>query len=247
MNVATDVMALLSASRTEGNKLFITGGQLEKSLYTRLDKTLKAAGGKWNTKAKAHLFDGDAAEAIENIIMTGEVTVPQDFGYFPSPAAVVTKLLDLAQLGVGMFALEPSAGRGAIAEALILRGVDVDCIELLPENAKHLVDAKVYQSVVVDDFLSVEPVQRYDRVVMNPPFDKKRSDIHHVLHALKFLKPRGLLVAVMPTGVMFREDALSRDFRGIVSAQSGSIVNLPDASFKASGTLVSTCIAVIPA
>ncbi len=247
MKVATDVMALLSASRTSGNQLFITGGQLERGLYSRLDKTLKAAGGKWNTKAKAHLFAGDAADAIENIIMTGEVTVPQDFGYFPTPPTVVGKLLELAQIGVGMLALEPSAGRGAIAEALIVEGVDVDCIELLPENAKHLIGAKVYQSVFVGDFFSVEPVQKYDRVVMNPPFDKKRSDIHHVMHALKFLKPRGLLVAVMPTGVIFREDALSRDFRGIVSAHGGHIVNLPDASFKASGTMVSTCIAVIPA
>jgi predicted RNA methylase len=247
MKVDNEVLALLSGSRTDGNQLFITGGQLDRSLYARLDKTLKAAGGKWNTKAKAHLFGGDAYDAIENIIMTGQVTVPQDFGYFPTPPAVVAKLLELAQIGVGMFALEPSAGRGAIAEALVTEGVDVDCVELLPENAKYLIDSKVYQSVVVGDFLAVEPVPKYDRVVMNPPFDKKRSDIHHVLHALKFLKPRGLLVAVMPTGVMFREDALSRDFRGVVSSRSGSIVNLPDASFKASGTQVSTCIAIIPA
>jgi len=246
MKVATDVMALLSASRTEGNKLFITGGQLERGLYSRLDKTLKAAGGKWNTKAKAHLFESDAADAIENIIMTGEVTVPQDFGYFPTPPPVVEKLLELGQISKGMVALEPSAGRGAIAEALEAAGLVVDCVELLPENAQHLHSAG-YRSVHLGDFLTVEPAPQYDRVVMNPPFDKKRSDIHHVLHALKFLKPRGLLVAVMPTGVMFREDALSRDFRGIVSAHAGSIVNLPDASFKTSGTLVSTCITIIPA
>lgn len=178
--------------------------------------------------------------------MAGEVTVPQDFGFFPTPSPVVDKLLELAQLGAGMSALEPSAGRGAVASALAIAGLEVDCVELLPDNAKHLEKLPFY-SVRCADFLSIEPKPVYDRVVMNPPFDKKRSDIHHVLHALKFLKPRGLLVSVMPTGVMFREDALSRDFRGIVSARSGSIVNLPDASFKASGTLVSTCIAVIPA
>lgn len=246
MKVDNEVLALLSGSRTDGNQLFITGGQLERSLYARLDKTLKAAGGKWNTKAKAHLFAGDAYDAIENIIMTGQVTVPQDFGYFPTPPSVVEKLIELGQVTKGMVALEPSAGRGAIAVALEAAGLVVDCIELLPENAKHLHGAG-YRSIHLGDFLAVEPVQQYDRVVMNPPFDKKRSDIHHVLHALKFLKPRGLLVAVMPTGVIFREDALSRDFRGVVSSRSGSIVNLPDASFKASGTQVSTCIAVIPA
>jgi len=38
MKVDNEVMALLSASRTEDSKLFITGGQLDKNLYQRLDK-----------------------------------------------------------------------------------------------------------------------------------------------------------------------------------------------------------------
>ncbi|MDD2018700.1 hypothetical protein NPS33_28115 [Pseudomonas putida] len=106
MKVDTEVMALLSASRTEDNKLFITSGQLDRSLYARLDKTLKAAGGKWNTKAKAHLFADDAAEAIENNILTGEIAVPKDFGFFPMPGPVVDRLLEFAQLDNGMSALE---------------------------------------------------------------------------------------------------------------------------------------------
>ncbi|MBA1200506.1 class I SAM-dependent methyltransferase [Pseudomonas capeferrum] len=246
MKVDTEVMAALSASRTDGNKLFITSGQLDRNLYARLDKVLKAAGGKWNTKAKAHLFADDAADAIENIILTGEIAVPKDLGFFPTPGPVVDRLLELAQLGKGMSALEPSAGRGAIARALAIAGLEVDCVELLPYNANHL-EQLPFRSVRCADFLSIEPEPIYDRVVMNPPFDKKRSDIHHVLHALKFLRPRGLLVAIMPTGVIFREDALSRDFRGIVSARSGNIVNLPDASFKTSGTMVNTCVAIISA
>lgn len=80
---------------------------------------------------------------------------------------------------------------------------------------------------------------------MNPPFDKKRSDIHHVVHALKFLKPGGRLVAIMPSGVAFRDDVLTRDFRGIVEQRGGSIENLPDASFKQSGTTVNTVLVVI--
>jgi 16S rRNA G1207 methylase RsmC len=35
---------------------------------------------------------------------------------------------------------------------------------------------------------------------MNPPF-ARQADIHHVNHALKFLKPDGLLVSVMSAGV----------------------------------------------
>lgn len=247
MKVDQDVMRLLSASATEGNKLFITGGQLERSLYARLDKVLKAAGGKWNTKAKAHLFEHTAAEAIENILMTGEVTVPQDFGYFPTPPAVVSRLIELAGATEGMRALEPSAGKGAIGSQLVEAGLCVDCVELLPENAEALLALECFDSVRVADFLSIAPTAEYDRVVMNPPFDRKRSDIHHVFHALKFLKPDGLLVAVMPSSVSFRDDALTRDFRGVVEQRGGFIEDLPDGSFKLSGTMVNTVIAVIPA
>lgn len=35
MKIGTEVMALLSAAHTEGNKLFITGGQLDRGLYAR--------------------------------------------------------------------------------------------------------------------------------------------------------------------------------------------------------------------
>lgn len=247
MKVDQDVMRVLSASSTEGNKLFIVGGQLERNLYMRLDKVLKAANGKWNTKAKAHIFPGDASDAIENIILTGEVTVPQDFGYFPTPAAVVDRLIEYAQLEDGMSALEPSAGQGAIARALASVGVTVDCVELLPDNAKHLMGIELYGTVMVADFMSIHPLPSYDRVVMNPPFDKKRSDIHHVMHALRFLKPGGLLVSVMPSGVMFRDDALTRDLRGLIESRSGQIISLPTGSFKESGTMVNSVIVVIPA
>lgn len=251
MKVDNEVMALLSASRAEGNKLFITGGQLDKNLYQRLDKTLKAAGGKWNTKAKAHLFDGDAADAIENILMTGEVTVPQDFGFFPTPPHVAKQAADLAMIGDGMMVLEPSAGRGALAVAAnsAAAGVMVDMHELLPDNHKALIELKLPLSAVSEpgDFLQVEPKPVYDRVLMNPPFDKKRSDIHHVVHALKFLKPGGRLVAIMPSGVTFRDDALTKDFRGIVEQRGGSIETLPEGSFKQAGTMVNTVLVVIPA
>lgn len=251
MKVDNEVMSLLSASRTEGNKLFITGGQLDKSLYQRLDKTLKAAGGKWNTKAKAHLFAGDASDAIENILMTGEVTIPQDFGFFPTPAGLAKQAADLALIGDGMMVLEPSAGRGALAIAAhaAATGVIVDMHELLPDNHKALVDLNLSLSGVAEpgDFLQVEPKPIYDRVLMNPPFDKKRSDIHHVIHALKFLKPGGRLVAIMPSGVTFRDDALTQEFRSIVAQRGGHIEQLPAGSFKGSGTMVQTVLVLIPA
>ena len=67
------------------------------------------------------------------------------------------------------------------------------------------------------DFLHLkpDPENLYDRVVMNPPFDRER-DIDHVIHALKFLAPEGVLVAIMSAGTEFRETRKSVAFRELM-------------------------------
>lgn len=240
MKVTTDVLEVLDRAETDGPALTLVG-QLDRSLYTRTNKVLEAAGGKWNRKARAHLFDGDAADAIEQVILTGEITTPQEFGYFPTPPAVVERLLDLADLAPGMTVLEPSAGTGAIAGPAAARGCHVDCIEIDHKRALAISDAGIGRDLAVADFLTVEPSPDYDRVVMNPPF-ARQADIAHVTHARRFLRPGGLLVSVMAAGVLFRQGR-AEEFRRLV----GSFEELPDGSFTESGTGVRTVIAVIPA
>jgi predicted RNA methylase len=246
MKVDNDVLTVLARATTEGDALTLVG-HLDRKLYERTNKVLEAGGGKWNKKAKAHLFDGGAAEAMEQIIQTGEVTlvrtIQQDYGYFPTPAPVVARLIELAELEPGLAVLEPSAGQGAIANRLWDSKVSVNCWELLPKNAAVLREAG--HRVVEGDFLTVPPEPVYDRVVMNPPF-AKQADIHHVNHALKFLKPGGRLVSVMSAGVVFRDNKLTTDFRDMVAARGGSIEALEEGAFKASGTMVRTVIVVIP-
>jgi 16S rRNA G1207 methylase RsmC len=52
------------------------------------------------------------------------------------------------------------------------------------------------------DFLEKIPgleLEMFDRILMNPPFDHG-SDIVHIQHARKFLKPGGRLVAICAGG-----------------------------------------------
>lgn len=247
MKLDDEVLAVLSRATVAGNALTLTG-QLDRKLYERTNKALEAAGGKWKRQAKAHLFDADAAERVEQMLATGEVAVPKDeFNYFPSPPAVVARLLQLADIKRGMRLLEPSAGRGAIALACAGAGAVVDCYEWMEANAEALAAlGRPDIGVSRADFLAVTPAAAYDRVVMNPPF-MKQLDIKHVLHALKFLKPDGLLVTVMASSVTFRDNKLTQDFRDLVRARGGDIEALPDGSFKASGTAVNTVIVTIPA
>lgn len=240
MKVPTTVLEVLDRAKTDGPRLILTG-QLDRKLYTDTAKVLEAAGGKWNRKERAHLFPIDAAEAIEPVILTGEiVSKKQEFGYFPTPAPIVQRLIELADLKPGMTVLEPSAGRGAIAGPIAALGCHVDCIELQRDNALAISDAGIGRDLAVADFLTVEPSPDYDRVVMNPPF-ARQQDIAHVLHARRFLRSGGLLVAVMSAGVMFRKGR-AEQFRHLV----GSFEELPDGAFKESGTGVRTVIAVLP-
>jgi len=52
MQVATDVLAVLSRAEMSGNALKIAE-QLDRNMYQRTNKVLEAAGGKWNRKAQA--------------------------------------------------------------------------------------------------------------------------------------------------------------------------------------------------
>lgn len=260
MNVSTAVLDVLGNAVINGNALTLTG-QLDRKLYEATNKVLEAAGGKWNRKAKAHLFDGDAAALMDNIIVTGTVIdKAKELGYFPSPKAVVARLLELADIEPGMDCLEPSAGRGAIAVE-IAKITRVDCIEIDGENVLYLSKALRVEgvrpidpadpfvgAVVQADFLNAYPSPDpvYDRVVMNPPF-AKQDDIRHVTHAHRFLKPGGKLVSVMGASVGFRTNRLTEEFRQLLNLHDGTIEKLPDNSFAESGTGVSTVIVTMTA
>jgi predicted RNA methylase len=246
MKIPTNVLEVLDQAETDGPRLTLTG-TLDRKLYLDTAKVLEAAGGKWSRRERAHLFDGDAADAIEPVILTGEITsTRQQFGYFPTPAPIVEQLLTLARIEPGMRMLEPSAGRGAIALAAAHAGALVDCVEIQEQHAAEISAAHHLDvTVLVADFLTTRPQPVYDRVVMNPPF-ARQADIAHVSHAWEALRPGGLLVAVMSAGVTFRQSQAAVAFRARLEVLGGWLVPLPDGSFKGSGTGVNTVIAVLP-
>lgn len=165
--------------------------------------------------------------------------------FFPTPAAVVELMIDAAELEADMAVLEPSAGLGAIASKVAPLVALVDCIERNGQLAERL-RATGVGDVLCADFLELTPAPVYHRVLMNPPF-KDDADLRHVLHAEAFLKPGGLLVAVMAGGAEFRQDRKWTAFRALVEARGGWITRLPDDAFKLSGAAVRTVMAVIPA
>lgn len=119
-------------------------------------------------------------------------------GFYPTPASVVEMMMvRLQPLLRGQRALEPSAGRGDIADRLQLETGRVTVVEPNPVLAGHLA-AKGYTPVVqrFEDFV---PAEAFDRIAMNPPF-ALGLDTQHVQRAFAMLAPGGVLVALINDG-----------------------------------------------
>lgn len=162
-------------------------------------------------------------------------------GYFPTPDAVIDVMLDYAQVEPTHSVLEPSAGSGAIVDRL-----PEDCLTVVYEiNPKlcEVLQAKGFDARPLD-FLKTEGTFSFDRVLMNPPFEKQQ-DIDHVLHAYKRLKSGGRLVAVMSPSQFFRTNSKSTIFRAFLETNTSEVIDLPDGSFKESGTGVSAKLVII--
>lgn len=244
MRVSQAVLEVLDRAEVDGPALRLVG-QIDRKLYTDTNKALELAGGKWNRGAKAHLFPIDAADAIEPILLTGEITdARKEFQAFYTPEGLAAAVVAKAKIGPGMKVLEPSAGEGALARYARDAGGAVTCVEIHPTLCTVLGETCA-TDVVCADFLTTRPSDfmdwPFDRVVMNPPFSRQQ-DARHVLHAATLLKPGGRLVAIVSDSVTFRDTPLYRDVRDLVHCHGGTIEPLPDGSFKASGTSVNTVL-----
>jgi predicted RNA methylase len=248
MKVEQNILEILDRCTVEGAVLRLPSGQLDRRVYMAVNKVIEAAGGKWNRNLRGHAFDHDAAEALEPILLTGEVTnAKQEFGVFFTPPGIARRVIELAGVTGGERVLEPNAGEGALLRALP-PAHPATAIEINPAFADRCRRDLPHVDVNCGDFLEADPckVGRFKRIAMNPPFSRQ-ADIAHVAHALNFLERGGRLVSIMSAGTSFRQDKKSRDLRDLVAERSGQIENLPAGSFKDSGTAVNTMIAVIPA
>lgn len=142
--------------------------------------------------------------------MTNIATIPEQrraaSGFYPTPASMASKMLEGIKWDYVSTILEPSAGKGNLAEAInekwrIYRSsrryyaeeqrADIDCIEVDP-NLRAILKEKKFR-VVHDDFLTYKTMKRYSLIIMNPPFE---DAARHILKAISLLDANGTLVAL---------------------------------------------------
>ena len=108
--------------------------------------------------------------------------------YYPTPLPLLERITAGLDWGEIHTILEPSAGKGNIAEFAAQKKQGrsnqsfreaVDCVEIEPELRDILI-GKGFR-VVHDDFLTLHTYKHYDLVLMNPPFSE---GARHLLKAL---------------------------------------------------------------
>lgn len=244
MKISQDVLVAIDGAVLAGPTLTLQG-QLDRTLYQRVAKVIEMAGGKWNRREKCHTFPHDAADTIDQLLLTGEISdTKRDLGQFFTPMPLAHDLVALAGVRPEHLVLEPSVGSGNLVAAIVMAqggGANVFGYELDPRLHRECRERR-YRAfgaggLMLGDFLAAQPVRKFDRVVMNPPF-ARRADIDHVTHAFRFLRPGGRLAAIMSNGVTFRRDRKTLAFRELLERHHGEVAALPNDAFLASGTNV---------
>ena len=193
--------------------------------------------------------DESAVEAFERLRKAAKVGVQvvSASQLFPTPASLADEVVAYADIEPGMRVLEPSAGMGALLDAIdrAVDGVHAVAVEINATLANRI-DA-TRRAVVHGDFLACDaesfaalvPDGQFDRIVMNPPFGNG-ADIRHILHAMNFLAPGGRLVSLCATG-----PRQTRILRPLTESHGGQWVELPPGAFAESGTMVRAALLVL--
>lgn len=263
LKIEDRILGILAGFHCTGNVAHRHAETLDPKDYKALNEILEALGGRWQKSSKAlpgggHLFpeSTDAAALLEAAMMTGSVKDPKVGDFFETPVPLARRMVEIAGVGRGASVLEPSAGHGRIALAARGAGADVFVVEQDDDRFAKLNSAGFARAFpppttrpdrwVGQDFLGTLPKPTYDAVLMNPPFSREQ-DIAHVTHALRFVKPGGKVVAITGPGWRFRQTKAAEAFRKLMDDRGADVEELPEGTFKESGTDVRSLLLTIAA
>ena len=214
----------------------------------------EGTGGKAADAAAARMLtEHDRAVALyyANQKKTSRTKSAEGVDYFATPEPVGLAMVRMADIRPGESALEPSAGHGAIAR-WFGDTVKKTAVEPSAELASRL--ALSFDGRIVDgQFESLDLVNKFDAIVMNPPFGTAgRTAVDHVAKAARHLREGGRLVALIPTGPaadkkfdawLYEQDDKGRSVHPDLHLVA--TVELPAVTFERAGTSVRTRIVVI--
>lgn len=175
--------------------------------------------------------------------------------FYPTPKVLIDELLTGIDWPLVEAVLEPSAGKGDIALAIIeklkihsrryeygtgIENFDVDCVEIDPD-LRHILSGRKLR-VVHDDFLTLRTFKRYSVILMNPPFDRGAE---HLLKALEMQKRGGYIACILNAETLNNPFSLARkQLKGLLE-QYGAQITYKDDAFTGAERRTGVRIAIV--
>ena len=217
--------------------------------YDKMKPYMESMGGHWRERVHGFVF------SIPAIERTSHSEYIERIQFFPTPESVARQMIDLSGIlefnpDNKPFVLEPSAGQGALLDALdtyagnrrYRREIVVEPVE---ENANILKSKGHYvEEMTFEEFYHKNKKNnefKFTTVIMNPPFSGSREATHTMM-AYNMLQSGGTLVGIISENVLYYKDQVSLEFQQWLKEHKAEIIPVEYGAFKESGTTVDTVI-----
>ncbi|HKT03733.1 MAG TPA: hypothetical protein VJT31_29750, partial [Rugosimonospora sp.] len=249
--------ALTEHTAYAGGRVSITA-RLPEPTWLQVKAVLERLGGVYVPGSSAWDLDvDDARAAVTQALAAGRVmAVANAQGYVPTPADLAAEVVSWHAVldpvpGRELRILEPSAGVGrlvrATLEAVQTRRFRVTAVEMDRRRAAQIpCHPRVATLVSAFEDFAAATRDRFDLVVMNPPFavpGRPRLWAEHLLLAWRLLAPGGRLVAILPASAL-DDEVRGRQARAVrnLLRDNGDGERLPSDAFAESGITYATCV-----
>ena len=243
---------VLQNCTVEGLVIKLPNVQLDRKVYKQVADALGLIGGKWKGgKVFGFVFNSDPTELLETLANGGNRNLKMEFQFFGTPPELADYLVELADINSNHHSsiLEPSAGQGAIVDAIFRKHTpkaigDIRVLELMDIN-RNILEKHERCLVIGDNYLEYHGIENhFRRIIANPPFSKNQ-DITHIQKMYNDLAPGGRLVSVASKHWQFSTNKKEIEFKAWLQEKNAQIIELESGKFKESGTMVASCIIVI--
>lgn len=239
----TTIEEVFKECRIEGLNVFLPDVTLERKLYKQVADRIKLIGGTWDRKTQGFKFFQDPSELFGKVKEGEKVNLKKEFQFFPTPDKIADKLVELSDINDSFgtdSVLEPSAGQGAIVNAIHRKFPDiiVDYCELMDINREFMKKIKNVR-IMCQDFLLMHPDNMYNRIIANPPF-RNNQDVDHIMKMYTHLNPGGVLVTVCSKHWIEAKEKKCKEFRKYLESKDVEVFDLEAGEFSESGTKIAT-------
>lgn len=209
--------------------------------YADIKNVCFKAGGRY--EKNSFVFEEPAHVVYDRIINGEKFNLKKEFQFFATPPELAAQVVELADIQPQDKVCEPSAGRGALIEAMrqACKLNQVWVSELDARNKPYLEKYGVYFND--DDFLQTDSQYNnfFEVVIANPPFTKDQ-DIQHIMKMYDVCSPGGRVVSFASIGWQRGSKKKQIYFRDWINKVHAEVIPIPAGAFKESGTSVETCI-----